>query len=530
MSWGKYLVVVFVIYATRKVLEFRANARKLSHLPGLRSIFSPASPFGTLIPTYFWNPGLSWQWRWRGQIYSKYRVQTMSAIPYLSGSPSIYTSSMEVARQVVSVKGQFEKPEETSLLMLLWGRNLFTENGSEWSRHRRIMNPAFTPDTYSLVWVEAASLYQEMLQCERLTDSNEKMVPVINDLTTKFALILIARCGFGQSISWNTPPQSSGMPLGEALVIVSGSSIVRLVTPRWMYKLPIKRLRDIETAYTDLAAFMETLISTRREELATEGKEEASQKDVFRLMIRASEGEGNLRMTDSELSGNTFLMLFAGHETTAKALDATIGFLALYEDIQEEVYQEILAEISRHGQLNFKSHSQLIKVQSSFVEAARLYRMSSCPLIRVIFIPDKQAAGFMMIRETTETVVLKTDEEDGHGGQIILPPGTRVIVDVVGLHYNPKNFPDPEEFRPSRWYNAPESDMTMFSMGPRACIGRKFALAEGVAFLAHLLRDFKLHVVLDPRETKNQWRARVMKGISAMTLGVGKIPVKLTRR
>ncbi|KAJ6473258.1 cytochrome P450 [Mycena sanguinolenta] len=511
MSWGKYFAAFFLIYATRKVLEFRANARKLSNLPGLRSLFSPASPFGTLIPTYFWNPGLSWQWQWRGQVYSKYGVQTMAVIPYLSGSPSIYTSSMEVARQIVSVKGQFEKPEEVSLLMLLWGRNLFTENGSEWSRHRRIMNPAFTPETNSLVWSQAVSLYQEMLECEGLVDIHEKTIPAINNITTKFALILIARCGFGQSISWDTPPQSSGMPLGEALVIVSGSSIVRLVTPRWMYKLPIKRLRDIETAYNDLAVFMKTLISTRREELATE--EQTSQKDVFRLMIRASEGEGNLRMTDSELAGNTFLMMFAGHDTTAKALDAAIGFLALYEDIQEEVYQEILEVISRDGELNFKNHSQLIKVQSSFVEAARLY-----------------PAAFMMIRETTETVVLKTDEEDGHGGQIVLPPGTRATVDVVGLHYNPKRFPDPEEFRPSRWYNAPESDMTMFSLGPRACIGRKFALTEAVAFLSHLLRDYKLSVVLDPGETRSQWRARVMKGISAMTLGVGKIPVKLTRR
>jgi hypothetical protein len=46
---------------------------------------------------------------------------------------------------------------------------------------------------------------------------------------------------------------------------------------------------------------------------------------------------------------------------------------------------------------------------------------------------DSKAAGFTMYRETTETVVLKTDEEDGHGGQIILEPGTRLAVDVVGL-------------------------------------------------------------------------------------------------
>jgi major membrane immunogen (membrane-anchored lipoprotein) len=30
-------------------------------------------------------------------------------------------------------------------------------------------------------------------------------------------------------------------------------------------------------------------------------------------------------------------------ETTAKTLDATIGFLALYEDIQEELHKEIMS-------------------------------------------------------------------------------------------------------------------------------------------------------------------------------------------
>ncbi|KAJ7489683.1 cytochrome P450 [Mycena galericulata] len=457
------------------------HTQKLSNLPGLRSIFSPASPFGILIPTVFWNPGLSWQWKWRNKVYSRHGVQTMSVIPYLSNRLCIYTCSMDIARQFLSVKGQFEKPEETSILMLLWGRNIFTENGSEWSRHRRIMNPAFTPETL----VEAANLYGGVMEAEGWMHERAVTITATSDITAKFALILIARCGFGQPISWNSEPTPSGMKFGEALSIVSGSSILRLVTPRWMYKLPIKRLRDIETAYTSLAKFMKTLIDARREELAEEIKNDDEQKD----------GEGNLRMTDEELTGNTFLMLFAGHETTAKALDVALGFLALYQDIQEEVYEEIVGLTSIDGALDFKDYTRLIKVQACFLEAARLF-----------------PAGFLIFRETTETVVLRTDEEDGHGGHVVLEPGTRAAVDVVGLHYNPKYFPDPEEFRPSRWYRASENDMSMFSLGPRACIGRRFALTEGVAFLSHLLRDWKLHIVLDPGETKVQWRARVMRG------------------
>ena len=62
-------------------------------------------------------------------------------------------------------------------------------------------------------------------------------------------------------------------------------------------------------------------------------------------------------------AGNTFLMLFAGHgqsptpihftgnidgfiaivDTTAHTLDAALGFLALYPEIQDDVYREIIS-------------------------------------------------------------------------------------------------------------------------------------------------------------------------------------------
>ncbi|KAF8135871.1 cytochrome P450, partial [Mycena galopus ATCC 62051] len=484
-------------------------------LPGLRSLFTPTSPFGFLIPTCFWNPGLSWPWAWRNRVYSKYGLQTISAVSFLHGAPAIYTISLDVAKEFVALKGQVTKDIETGAVLGFYGKNLFTESGSEWSRHRRIMNPAFNPETYALVWDEAAILYQEMMKAERWTDQNDIMVSAVNRITSRFALIIIGRCGFGERMSWTTEAPESGMSFGEALSIVSATSLARLVIPRWMYRLPIRRLHEIETAFTSLDAHMKALIATRRQELEEKGQNGSEHRDVFRLMLRANHGQGTLSMTDNELAGNTYLMVLSGHETTARTLDATIGFLALYEEIQEEVYNEIRDVVSHDGKLAmaFQRRPRLIKIQSCFLEASRLF-----------------PAGSAIHRDIAETVVLKTDEEDGHGGQIILEPGTKFNVDLVGLHYNPKYFPEPEEFRPSRWYGVAENDMTTFSLGPRTCIGRKFAVTEGVAFLSNLLRDWRLQVVLNPGETKTQWRARVMKSSGQLILGVGNVPVRLTRR
>ncbi|KAJ7833143.1 cytochrome P450 [Mycena olivaceomarginata] len=107
----------------------------------------------------------------------------------------------------------------------------------------------------------------------------------------------------------------------------------------------------METAFTSLDAQIKILIAARREELEGKDHNDSERKDVFRLMLRASQGQGTLSMTDDELAGNTYLMLMVGHETTTRTLDAAIGFLALYEDIQEEVYHEIRDIVLDHGKL-----------------------------------------------------------------------------------------------------------------------------------------------------------------------------------
>jgi hypothetical protein len=44
------------------------------------------------------------------------------------------------------------------------------------------------------------------------------------------------------------------------------------------------------------------------------------------------------------------------------------------------------------------------------------------------------AAAPWVTREVTETLILRTDEEDGHGGQITLEPGTAFFIDLIGIH------------------------------------------------------------------------------------------------
>lgn len=107
------------------------------------------------------------------------------------------------------------------------------------------------------------------------------------------------------------------------------------------------------------------------------------------------------------------------------------------------------------------------------------------------------------------------------------------ILLIAALSDNhPDYFPDPDAFKPERWYGQHlESELTMFGFGPRACLGRKFAMVEAVCFLAHFFRDWKLDIILLPGESRAAWRTRVLQGrLLGLAFGVKDVPLRMTRR
>ncbi|KAH9914912.1 cytochrome P450 [Epithele typhae] len=456
LSLANVFVAVVVVFAGTRILNYVQYAQQTGYLPGIRSFVTPISLFGVLFPTSRWNPGREWQWQWRKDVYKRHGTETISSLPYLFGGPAIYTSSLDVARQIVAMKGEFYKTKEMTAITLVWGPNVFAANGDEWKRFRRIMNPAFATSTFASVWNETCRGFREMIVGQGWNGLESIDILDISPLTNKFALILISSAGFGHPLSWDLSrtPGSKTMSFGEALHLITHNLILRLVVPRIAYWLPIKRLQDLEEAYNIVRAFLLTLIDTRRKEFAAGAP---AQNDVLSLMIQSAENEGHLSMTDDEL-------------------------------YQEEMYQEILAVMP--------TGAECVRVFTPWMIPTHTFSHRPSELAQA-----SQTAGFMWIRDTAEDIVLE-HVGPNRDQRIPVPRGTRVVVDGIGLHHNPRLFPEPDKFKPERWYDAPESALTMFSLGTRVCIGRRFAITEGVCFLANLLRDWRVELLAPHGESR----------------------------
>jgi cytochrome P450 len=212
---------------------------------------------------------------------------------------------------------------------------------------------------------------------------------------------------------------------------------------------------------------------------------------------------------------------------------AAVALLAVHQDEQEIVHKEVMQVIEEDGTLDFPQYSKLTRTLAVFLETSRLY-----------------PAGHLGIRECVQDTTLKLQlSEDGPLSDVVMPKGSEVIIDFIGmrksraypcililtivpsLEYNPKVFPDPTAFNPSRWRGLNEDSVYSFSVGPRTCIGKKFAMTEAVCFISHLLRDFRVEPLLEVGESVDEWKAKVLGRTTInLTLSIVDVPLRLIRR
>ncbi|KAG8843500.1 hypothetical protein FRB91_003314 [Serendipita sp. 411] len=103
----------------------------------------------------------------------------------------------------------------------------------------------------------------------------------------------------------------------------------------------------------------------------------------------------------------------------------------------------------------------------------------------------------------------------------------------MALHYNPKYWKDPHEFRPERFMGDYNRDAFYpFAAGPRACMGRRFAEIEALTFLANLVIAYRFEgTPLSDRETLEERNARLLRwSMGSITIHPEKVPLTMIRR
>jgi cytochrome P450 len=389
---------------------------------------------------------------------------------YLGGvKPSIVTRDPALVQHILQKNHRrYQKSDLTHGLLRYLGRGLLTNEGADWLRQRRLIQPGFHRQRLAgLTRLMRAAADEWVGELDAQATGPKGVVELdAHTAMTRVAFRIVARSVFGNSLADSELTQLSDWLTAIQLFYVT--------TIRQPYLRPWMGLRGSYRQHDELALRLRELVRTAI------GRHRATQvaapadappvNDLLQMLLDARYEDNNEPMAEDQLVDELNILLVAGHETSANALAWAFYLLARHPEVQQKLADEIARELPGR-EVEFEDLPRLPYALHVVQEAMRLYPPA--------WIIDRVA----------------TEDDDFQGYQI--PKGSVFSLYVYGLHHHAGLWPDAENFRPERF--APDAQPALppygylpFGGGPRLCVGSHFALTELQLVLIQTLRRYRV--------------------------------------
>ena len=367
----------------------------------------------------------------------------------------------DIEKVLVTDNKQFIKNFALSFFLRpLLGNGLLINEGDSWLRQRRLIQPTFAKPRLEFYTQAMVELTDRMLAGWRNGEERD-MAREMMQLTMGIA---------GKTLL--------GVDVGDRYreVVICLEGVMRDFLARFRAPIPIPYWLPtlgnwrLKRTIRRLDGILQQMIDERR--AAIEGKGEL-RGDFLSLLICARDENDGKPLSNQQLRDEVMTMFLAGHETTANALSWTWYLLGHNPTEQQRVRDEIDSVLQ--GRLpTIADVPRLPFCDRVIREAMRLY-------------PPAYVIG-------------RRCEEDCTIGEHFVPAMTNVLMSQWVVHRDERWFPAPEEFLPDRWtaefsQSLPKYAYFPFGGGPRACIGKEFAMLEATLILATMAQRIELSLI-----------------------------------
>ena len=363
----------------------------------------------------------------------------------------------------------------------LIGNGLPASEGTFWLRQRRMIQPHFHRDRLvAMATLMVDAIDEELRGFDKYAITGEPL-DLFREMT-RITMRVIVRTMFGAKLASETA-DLVGREMGYVLdYLLMGMMVKRL--PSWV---PIPGRQRFADSLRRLDAVLFELIAKRKQQPDRQGGE------LLDMLLDAVDAETGQRMTDRELRDEAMAMFLAGYETTSATLSFAFHHLGESPSVQKQVVAELDSQLAGRRP-EFADQRQLPCTLAVVQESLRLHGP-------VYWIP-------------------RTAEEDDVISGYQIRKGQEVAVLSYVIHRHPQFWKEPLRFDPSRFLpGAPPLAHPLqfmpFGVGQRICVGKEFALMEGVFILARILshydvvpvagRSAKVHVGTTLRPQDGVW-------------------------
>ncbi len=245
--------------------------------------------------------------------------------------------------------------------------------------------------------------------------------------------------------------------------------------------LPVFRRRD--RAREEMVRLLEGIFERR----AREGGEYT---DLFHILHRVRDAEGNRRYDDEQITGMFISMMFAGHHTTSVVSTWTLIELLKHPEWMRRVLAERDGIYADGREVSYQALREIPILESCLKEALRLHPPLVLLMRRVMGRPFRY-------------------------GDVEVPVGENVGVSPAISHRMPEYFPDPDRFDPERYRDPRNEDRQIFSWipfgaGRHRCVGAAFAMMQLKTIFSILLEDYEFELSAPPESYGNDYTKMVI--------------------
>lgn len=407
-------------------------------------------------------------------------------------TPVYFIRDPELYKQI-AVK-DFESFEDHQFIVggegdTMIGNAVFLMKGKRWRHMRATLSPAFTGakmrHMFELIrecTIDSCNFYRNKFQEANKNDN--KLIIEITDFYSRYANDVIASCAFGLKINSLIDRNNRFYRTGQCLKRLSSATtfakilIIRCIP--WLAKLLGIEIVDASVRNTF-------------SELVIQNIEQRERKKIFRpdlidLLMKARKGNAmenekiHKMWTDQEIVSQCFVFFLAGFDTSTWFAVATTYELACHPAVQSKLIAEIDEIVEKLGD-DLITYDTLKNMKYLDMVVSEVMRMWS-------------AATYVDRICTQDFTIVDAQSERS----VKIEKGTELWIPIYSYHHDPKHYPDPDKFDPERFSDENKPNIKYyfpFGVGPRQCIGKRFALMEVKLIMFYMLKSFSFEVLPD---------------------------------
>ncbi|XP_076618270.1 cytochrome P450 6k1-like [Colletes latitarsis] len=368
--------------------------------------------------------------------------------------------------------------------------NLFQIKNPGWKILRTKLSPIFTTNKlkrmYELMLLVADDLDEHLDSLNLETQRTMEL----KELASNFTTDMITSTAFGLRVNSLKNPKTAFREAGRKLF---GYGLLRSMEFYIIFFLPhLTKYTGAKFFGTYASKFLRNIFWEVINERKASGQKRNDLIDLLIELKDKHENDGDLggfRFSGDDLVAQAAVFFSGGFETSSGTMSFTLYELALHMDIQKTLRKEIQDALKESdGKVTYEMITSLSYLDRVVSETLRKYP----PL------------GFL---DRIASVDYKVPNSD-----LVIEKGTPVYISMIGMHYDPKYFPEPEKFDPDRFTDEnkqkrPNFVYFPFGEGPHTCIGLRLGLLQAKLGVIQIIRKYevtpcektRIPMVLDPK-------------------------------